>query len=214
MIFSYYKVECCPKNVIVFQGSDIAESMIDECFKIDEGFFDKKFIYDSNKIKKIIKKYNKMCFIFFDLEKNKVIGYNFIIPIKPKSKDLYLEGKISYFTFGETDIVSPLSNEQASLLYLSTAYSKEVDFLSLLKLVQNCMSIILAQYKRKYGFTVTSYFLDSVCEFDATYANALRLNKTKDTAYGSEIYYAEFNPATFYKKAQYCTNLINAYNGQ
>ena len=69
LILNSFHFEECPKNVICFQGEHISEDMIEKCFLLDNDFFNLKYIYDRDKIKRLILSHSELCFIFYDVEK-------------------------------------------------------------------------------------------------------------------------------------------------
>lgn len=212
MILNSFHFEECPKNVICFQGEHISEDMIEKCFLLDNDFFNLKYIYDRDKIKRLILSHSELFFIFYDVEKNMVIGYNFLFLLKQESFELYKAGKISYFTMGEIDIADCKKEKTAVLFYLSTAYSKNDKILNLLGLSQNCIVYMIAKLNSMYNLKISDVFYDVVNEFDLRYANSLKLNNIKQTSYELNIYAKTFNPETFFPKAVYTPLLIKLYN--
>lgn len=212
MIFSDYHFQDCPKNVICFHGENITESLIDKCFELDDEFFNQSYIYDRDSIKEMILNHSELCFVFFDLESNKVIGYNFLLLLKNTSYELYKQCEISYFTLGEIDIVNLLQEQTGTLFYLSTAYSISNKVYDLLSLSQNCIYFILVQLYKKYRFKVNQVFFDVVNDFDLKYVSCLSLDKIKITRYQSKIFAKNFIPKQFYKYAKYSTLLQDLYD--
>ena len=150
MIYSHYNCPVCPPNIICFSGEHITESMLNNCFAIDDLYFNSQYIYDRRKIKQIIIRNNELCFVFYDLEKNKVVGYNFILLLKQSSFKKYLGNEISYFTLGLIDVCNKQKNtNNASLFYLSTAYEPNSDIMQLLSVCQNCITDELIKLKHK-----------------------------------------------------------------
>lgn len=211
MIISDYHFPECPKNVICFQGENITDSLIEECFKLDNNFFDEKYLYNRAKMTKLIKKHSELCLVFYDLEINKVIGYNFLFLLKNSSYELYKKSAISYFTMGEIDIADLKKDKTATLFYLSTAYTQNDKIVDLLSLAQNYIVFLLTNLKNRYGIKITNLLFDVVNEFDSRYVSILNLEYFKDTAYQSKIFTKVFNPTTFYPYAIYTDRLVEAY---
>ena len=212
MIYSSYNYPYCPTNIICFTGDDISSNMIEQCFKIDENFFEEKYIYDREKVKKWIKKYSDLCFIFYDLKANKVIGYNFLVILSMQAYESYLRGEISYFTIGANQFVNDKNNVQGALLYLSSAYAPNLNISLMSKLVQNAMTDLIIGRRLDYNIVIKKYFLDAVCQFDEEYAKFMKLPFVKQTAYGSKIYAGDFNPRTFFPEAVNYDILNTIYN--
>ena len=201
MIYSKYNFPSCPSNIICFTGDDISNDMIEKCFMIDNDFFEEKYLYNRERVKSWIKKYNEFCFVFYDLKKNEIIGYNFILLIDISAFKKYLNGEISYFTLGSSQFVNDKNNCDAALLYLSTAYSPNSKISLLMSMTQNAITDLIIDYKLKSNVNIKYYFLDAVCKFDEEYAMSMKLKPYKITAYGSKIFAERFNVESFFSKA-------------
>ena len=212
MIIGNIHFEDCPPNVICFQGKDISENLIQQCFDLDKNFFEYNYLYESSKMKSLILAHNELCFVFFDIETNKVIGYNFLLLLKKDAFDLYKDSKISYFTFGERDVVNLEKDKEAVLFYLSTAFYINENVYDLLSLSQNCLYYFLTILFQKYKLKVTDVLFDAVNELDLKYINVLKMNYYKKTPYNSKIYIKEFFPKKFYPYAIFSDRLEQMYN--
>jgi hypothetical protein len=69
-------------RIVAFTGADITESMIDECLAIDREFYEDEFSWEQSDIKDVVKNFGQFCFVFFDKDDKKVMGYSFWFPIK------------------------------------------------------------------------------------------------------------------------------------
>ena len=214
MIIGNVHFEDCPPNVICFQGKDISEKLIQQCFNLDKEFFEYNYLYESSKMKSLILAHSELCFIFFDIETNKVIGYNFLLLIKKNSFELYKNGEISYFTFGERDIVNLEKDKEAVLFYLSTAFYINENVYDLLSLSQNCLYYFLTILFQKYKLKVKDVLFDVVNELDLKYVNVLKMKHLKKTPYNSNIYIKEFYPKKFYPYAVFSDSLEALYNSK
>ena len=212
MVYSAFNYPNCPQDVICFTGEDISDKMIDQCFDIDAGFFEEKYLYDHGNVKKWVKKYSDFCFVFFDLRLNKVIGYNFLLLLDMPALESYLRGEISYFTIGINQFAYGRKNCEGALFYLSSAFSPNVNISLMMSMTQNAITDLLIEYKLRDNITVKKYFLDAVCDFDEKYSAAIKLKLFKNTAYNSKLYVADFNAKTFFPKAVNYDLLISAYS--
>ncbi len=214
MLFSDFHFPDCPKNIICFHGDNITENLIEQCFKLDDEFFSEAFLYERSKMKDLILNHNELCFIFFDLEQNKVIGYNFLVLLKDSSYDLYLNGNISYFTMGEIDFAKLGKDKSATLFYLSTAYAVGNKIPSLQSFSQNCIYYILIDLYKKFQIKISNVLYDVVNDFDLKYVTVLKMNFYKNTKYNSKIYTLKFIPKTFYPFAQNANLLQYLYENK
>lgn len=211
MIVGNVHFEECPPNIICFQGQDISEKLINQCFDLDKKFFEYNYLYESSKMKSLILAHNELCFIFYDIETNKVIGYNFFFLLKKESFELYKRGDISYFTLGERDIANLEKDKEAILFFLSTAYLANKNVYDLLSLSQNCLYYFLTILYQRYQLKVISTLFDVVNELDLKYVNVLKMNFYKKTPYNSKIYLKEFSPKKFYPYALFADRLEEMY---
>ena len=212
MIYSKYNFPNCPSNIICFTGDDISNDMIEKCFLIDSDFFEEKYLYNREKVKSWIKKYNELCFVFYDLKKGEIIGYNFVLLIDIDTFKKYMNGEISYFTIGSTQFVNDKTDCDAALFYLSTAYSPNCNIATLMSMTQNAITDLIINYKVRNNVKIKYYFLDAVCKFDKEYAMSMKLKPYNVTAYNSIIYAERFDAETFFPKATNYNYLKKIYS--
>lgn len=199
-------------NCVYYSGKDITEEMLDECFNLDNNFFQEKYLYNKQKVKAWLLEYNDMCGILYDTKSEKVIAYCFYLFISDEALELFKSNKISYFTLGKSLLAQPKNNDKLNLFCLSDACEEHWSLVKIHKLLNECFVFNLYKLAETQDIMVKNICIDVVCEYDNILVNQFKIENKVQTMHNSIFHYGEFDPRKVWNYCYYSDYLINEYN--
>ncbi len=197
-------------TIVAYSGTDITDTMIEECFKLDREFYNQEYSIENSQIKNIIKNFGQICFVLIEQTEQKVIGYSYWIPIKPKVfLDFLDSGKILLNL--ELAQCSNFNEKSVSLFSAGEAFLAGYDLNNLHKAVEDLFLhkiLVLA----KKGIKVDYVAMEAVCDYDKIYL-APKLGMEKGATKENSVFYCvPYSPKIVYPESSVSKELLNFYS--
>lgn len=198
-------------KIIAYSGKDITEQMIDACFEIDRSFYEEEYYWEKSEIKEIVKTYGQLCFVFFDTEDKKVMGYSFWLPIKTKVFNAFIKEKIMLLNIKQSYCASYKENDHINLFMGGEAFVKGYNLKKLHKAVEDLFQkkILDLAYK---GVKIKYIAIESCCQYDEAFLLPMLGFEKKVKKNKSTFYYDEYSPRKTYKDSKYVADIKQFYN--
>lgn len=198
------------ESIVAYSGKDITDEMIDECLKIDELFYDEKYYLNNAELKETVKNFGQMCFVFYDTEVGKVIGYSFWLTVKTKVINSFVKEKRMLLDIKPLYCTKVKEGETVNLFSAGEAFVSGYDLGEMHKSIEDIFQkrILDLAYK---NIKVKYIAIEAVCKYDEEYLVKLlgltnSIKKDKST-----FYYGEYSPKTVYSRSKYATELLRYY---
>lgn len=209
MIIEKKFIECGFENIVSISGKDITEDLIKRCFNLDKAFYGKEFLWDDTDILNVIMKYNQMCFIFMDTDKQNIVGYSYWFPIKTEILDKFVKEKKALLDI-KPEYCTGYQTTPINLFLGGEAFVPGYDLLNMHQVIEDIFQYHILHLASK-GIKVDKICLDAVCKFDEEYLVPQLGLKTKYQKDNCVYYCDKYSPLTTYKNSQYCEKLKQYY---
>lgn len=197
-------------DIVAYSGKDITDEMLDACFEIDTDFYGKEYYWDISEIKKIVKNYGKICFVFYDKSDKKVMGYSFWFPIKTLVLNAFIKEKRMLLNIRENYCKDYNENKEVNLFLGGEAFVVGYNLIELHKAIEDLFQKRILDMA-KAGIRVKYVSAESCCKYDEEFIiPKLGLKKVviKDK---SKFYYGDYSPLKTYADSKYATQLTEYY---
>ncbi len=197
------------ENVIAYSGKDITDQMIEEGFKISNTFFNAEYQIDKSEIKEVIKNFGNFCFIIYDKEESKVIGYSYWIPVKSKIINDFLKNK-EILIFMKKEYCASFDESKINLFQAGEAFETGYDLDNLHKGLEDIFQGKVLSLAKK-GTKIEFIAIEAVCKYDEDYLVKLLGLKHKLVKDKSTFYCEFYDPTKVYNRSRFVNELKEYY---
>ncbi|MBQ4541366.1 MAG: hypothetical protein IJA23_00790 [Clostridia bacterium] len=197
-------------DIVAYSGKDITDAMIDECFAIDRNFYDDEYSWENSEIRQIVKEFGQMCFVFFDKNDKKVMGYSFWLPVKTTVFNAFIKEKVMLLNIKKNYCEDYKNTSSVNLFLGGEAFVVGYDLKLFHKAIEDLFQKRVLDMA-KAGIKIKYIAAESCCDYDEQFlVPKLKLEKKvkKDK---SNFYYDEYSPKKVYSESKYAKELYEFY---
>ncbi len=198
-------------RIVAFTGADITESMIDECLAIDREFYEDEFSWEQSDIKSVVKSFGQFCFVFFDKDDKKVMGYSFWFPIKTQVFFDFIKNQKMLLLLKKEYCTGFKGNESINLFCGGEAFVKGYNIRELHGAIEDLFQKRVLDLAN-VGVKVKYIALEACCKYDEQFLVPLLGLEKSVKKENSTFYYGEYSPNTVFKNSKISQELKKIYH--